>query len=494
MSMRARHLLILLALSLGGAAAGAPSPGGPTDRLEKYPVLGFGFERSSRLEARQVPPDAEELLLLFATKGAPNDRAAPCTQRVYRVEKPELDATGIRGWAQGLFPTADIDEERYVRARFGRKPVRLAGNHVVDGQKRSVFIHAWSGPKDAVVFVGECEESLYRRERRAFERAATSFRFFEQADVDLDRKDWETRYRRTILPFEAERIEIGVKLAEGWSVHDTESAMILFHGPKQSLVPTQLAKGMMAVRRRLTSDLPPDRKIRSLAVVRICRDRGEYLTYGGSPASVGYFNPGCGELVLYDARTDPVGAIPPDHPTVRTLYHEVCHQYLHQVMSAASPQTWFGEGLSEYYAGARIRSGRVIEIDPLEEQLEYLQRKEVRAKVPPLGELLGLSRAAFYANSSICYPYSYALIRFLQTSDEARARRSWSTLVERYFLKLREAWRDEVEELAFGGISHRAYEAAVVRSQLNALDAAFEGVDVPEMERAFWDWIARGEG
>ena len=99
----------------------------------------------------------------------------------------------------------------------------------------------------------------------------------------------------------------------GFVLLHTIANMILFHGPKQSLVPTQLAKGMMAVRRRLTSDLPPDRKIRSLAVVRICRDRGEYLTYGGSPASVGYFNPGCGELVLYDARTDPVGAIPPDH-------------------------------------------------------------------------------------------------------------------------------------------------------------------------------------
>ncbi len=492
--MRACHLLILLALSLGGAVAGATSSGVAPDRLQKYPALGFGFERSSRLEARQIPPDAEGLLLLFATKGAPNDRAAPCTQRVYRVEEPELDATGIRGWAQGLFPTADIDQERYVRERFGRKPVRLTGDHVVDGERRSVFIHAWTGPKDAVVFVGECEESLYRRERRAFDRAATSFRFFEQADVDLGRKDWEARYRRTVLPFEAERIEIGVKLADGWSVTDTESAMILFHGPKQSPVPAQLAEGMMAVRKRLTADLPPDRKIRSLAVVRICRDRGEYLTYGGSAASVGYFNPACGELVLYDARTEPVGPIPADHATVRTLYHEVCHQYLHQVMSAASPQTWFGEGLSEYYAGARVRSGRVIEIGPLEDPLEYLQRKEVRAELPSLGELLGLSRAAFYANASVCYPYSYALIRFLQTSEEAQARRSWSTLVERYFQTLREAWRAEVEELAFGGISRRAYDAAVVRSQLRALDAAFEGVDLPELERALWDWIVRWEG
>lgn len=476
------------------SASGASSSGATPERLEKYPAFGFGFERSSRLEARQVPPDAEGLLMLFATKEGPSDRAAPCTQSVYRVEKPGLDATGTRAWAQGVFPTSDLDEERYVRVRFGRKPFRLSGYHVVDGKKRSVFIHAWAGPKDAIVFVGECEESLYRRERRAFQRAATSFKFFEQAEVDQGRRKWEARYRKTVLPFEEERIEIGVKLADGWSVTDTKSAMVLFHGPKHSPLPVQLSGAMMAVRRRLTADLPPDRKISSLAVVRICRDRGEYLTYGGSPTTVGYFNPGVGELVLYDARQDSEGPIPLDHPTARTLYHEVCHQYLDQVMSAASPQTWFGEGLSEYYAGARIRSGRVVEIGPLEQQLEYLQRKEVRAALPSLGELIGLSRSAFYANAAACYPYSYAFIRFLQTSKEAQSRRAWGSLVERYFLALRESWRSEVEELALSGITQRAYDAAVARSQLSALDAAFEGVDVPELERAFWDWITRGEG
>ena len=54
--------------------------------------------------------------------------------------------------------------------------------------------------------------------------------------------------------------------------------------------------------------------------------------------------------------------------------------------------------------------------------------------------------------------------------------------------------RDEVEELALRGISRRSYDVAVRRSKERALGAAFEEVDVPELERALWSWIARGEG
>lgn len=491
--MRALPLITLGALIVGGAAS-APGRGPVPDRLEKFPALGFGFERSARLEARQVPPESEGLLLLFATKNAPNDRAAPSTHRVYRIEGPGVDVTAVRAWIQGIFPTADVAEERSVRERYGRSPVRLTGRFVAEDLERGLFVHAWTGPEDAIVFVGECEEDLYRRERRAFDRAASSFRFFDQAEVDLGRKQWEARYRRIVLPFEAERIEVGVKLATGWTVTDTESAMVLFHGPEHSAVPRQLADAMMAVRSRLKADLPPDQEVSSLAVVRICRDRGEYLTYGGSPGTVGYFNPSVGELVLYDARTNPEGPIPLDHPTARTLYHEVCHQYLHQTMSAATPHTWFGEGLAEYYAGATLRSGRVVGVDPLEGKREYLLRPDVRAQVPPLGDLLTMSQSAFYSRSAVCYPYSYALVRFLETSDLARGRRLWRDLVERYHEGLRGAWRAEVEELALRGISRRSYDVAVRRSQERALDTALEEVDVPELERALWSWIARGEG
>ena len=491
--MRALHLLTIGALIVGGAAS-SPVGGPARDRLEKFPAFGFGFERSARLEARQVPPGNEELLLLFATKDAPSDRVAPCIHRVYRIDEATIDSTAVRAWVQGIFPTADLDEERSVRERYGRRPVRLTGRFVVEQVERRLFVHAWVGPEDAIVFVGECEKELYRRERRTFDRAASSFRFFEEAEVDLGRKQWEARYRRTVLPFEDERIEVGVKLAAGWTVTDTESAMVLFHGPEHSAVPRQLADAMMAVRARLKADLPPDRKVSSLAVVRICRDRGEYLTYGGSSATVGYFNPNVGELVIYDARSTPVGPIPLDHPTARTLYHEVCHQYLHQVMSAATPHTWYGEGLAEYYAGATLRPGRVIAVDPLEDKLEYLQRPEVRATVPPLGEVLGMSQGAFYSNAAVCYPFSYALVRFLETSAEARARRPWHNVVRRYFEELRESWRTEVEELALRGISRRSYEAAVRRSQQRALGAALQDVDVPELERALWSWIERGEG
>ncbi|MDG1983847.1 MAG: hypothetical protein P8M11_04715 [Planctomycetota bacterium] len=493
--MSARHLLPLPLLALALATAVGATLGPPVvDRVEKFPALGFGFARSARLEARQVPPDAADMLLIFAPKDAPEDRSAPSTQRVYRISAPDLDEVEVREWARGVFPTADLRAERSVRTRYGRKPVRLTGAYVTDGQQRSLFMHAWVGPADAVVFVGECEAELYRRERRAFERAADSFKFFGGPPAGEDRERWEKRYRRTGLPFEAERIDLCVKLADGWTVTDTRSTIILFHGPRHSPVPAQLAGGLSAVRSALGASLPADEPISSLAVVRICRDRGEYLTYGGSPATVGYFNPSVGELVLYDARTEREGAIPLDHPTARTLYHEVCHQYLHQVMSAAAPHTWFGEGLAEYYAGARIRSGRVVAIDPLDDQLAYLRRPDVRAALPPLGELMNLSKPAFYADAAHCYPYSYALVRFLETSPEAQARGSWSALVERYFEALRRSWREEARGLALEGLSERGYERAVARSQQLALEAALEGVDLPELERALRDWIGRAQG
>ena len=484
----------LLTPLLAALALGASAPSAPVERLDRYPTLGFAFERSSRLEARQVPPDAEGLLLLFAPQDAPRDQVAPVTQRVYRIEDAGLDHAALRAWTQRRFPAAELAEERAVRERYGRSPLRLEGAHATEEGERGLFVHAWVGPADAVVFVGECEARAFRRERRGFERAAGSFRFFEQADTDAARRRWEARYRRSRLPFEEQRIEVGLGLAEGWTVTDTQDAMVLFHGSERSSLPDQLADGMEAVRRRLRKDLPPDAPIESLAVVRICRDRGEYLTYGGSPSTVGYFNPGVGELVLYDARTDADGPLPVGHPTMRTLFHETCHQYLHQVTSAAAPHTWFGEGLSEYYSGCRPRAGRVEAVDSLEDSLATLRRPEVRAALPPLSVLLTCSQETFYAQAALCYPYSYALVRFLLTSEEARGRPAWSGMVDRYFLGLREAWRAEVERLALRGITRSEYARSMGRAQAEALEAALEGVDLPELEQALNAWIQRGRG
>ena len=469
---------------LSSAAALALGLSAAADRLQRYPELGLALELPARLEPRQVPPEEAELLLLHAPADAPADRIAPLTQRVYRVEGRGLEAAELEAWVGRRFRSATVEPARAVRSRFGRSPLRLEGTHVVNDEERSLFVHAWVGAGDTVVFVGECAPRLLRRERRTFERVAGSFRFFEPVETERVRARWEQRYRRTRLSFVEERVAVAAALAEGWSVTDTEEAIVLFHGADRSPVPDGLARALTAIRRRLASDFPGDRPIDTLAVVRVCRDRGEYLTHGGSPATVGYFNPNVGELVIYDSRTVREGAVPMDHPTVRTLFHEACHQYLHQVTGGAAPHTWFGEGLAEYYAGAKVVDGRVVSVDPLEGPRALLARAEVRGGLPALATLLTLDQEGFYADAARCYPQSYGLVRFLLTAGGGAQRPEWEGLVRRYHDTLRRAWRAEGERS----------ESARARARSAALAAALEGVRLEELERAVTAWMAGSGG
>ena len=138
--------------------------------------------------------------------------------------------------------------------------------------------------------------------------------------------------------------------------------MVLFHGPANSPVLGQIAKDLVSVRARFAADMPPDRPIDQLSIVRVCRDRGEYLTFGGSPTTIGYFNPTSQELVLYDGRADKSVAMEADHATLRTLYHEACHQFLFHTASALSPHSWYDEGTAEFYEGSSITAGRVLSL------------------------------------------------------------------------------------------------------------------------------------
>lgn len=469
----------------------APAPG--FDRTEKHPEHGFSLDRSSKFEARPIPPEAVGLLLLYAPKDAPADRRAPVTHAVYEVEVGSDAERDLERWVLGTFQPVELERERSVRQRYGRRPARFVGGfYDGDGILRSLFIHGWIGEDDAFVFVGECEPDRLRRERRTFERVAKSFRFFSAAEVSAERARWERHYARSSLKHREERIEVASELVDGWSIKDTEHSMILYNGASDSPVLAQFARNLVAIRRRLAEDYPPDRPIDALSVVRICGNRGEYLTYGGSPSTAGYFNAQTQELVLYDARTDRSEPMPDDHPTMRTLYHEACHQFFFHTASALSPHSWFDEGTAEYYAGAVLEAGRVTGIAPLDARGRHLASPTVLERLPPLGLLMEMSQDQFYADADVNYSMAYGFARFLRTSRAARSRRAWQELPERYFLTLRTTWRREAEQLALSGITAQRYGEAIDRSRAKALEAALERVDLAELESAFLRWIRSG--
>jgi len=461
------------------------------DRTEKYPEHGFSIERPTRFEARPAPPDIDGLLLVFAPRDAPSDQRAPVTHTVFRVPGA-TDEADVRRWIQARLQPVELETERSVRKRYGRRPARFVGQLAdPDAGDRTLFVHAWMGEEDAIVFVGECDPDIERRELRGFDRVADSFRFFDSEEESERREEWTRHYRRRSLPFVEERIDVASALVEGWEIRDTKHSMVLYHGSASSPVLGQITDHLEAIRARFAVDFPPDRPIDQLSVVRVCRDRGEYLTYGGNPSTVGFFNPQTQELVFYDARTEREGELPDGHPVLQVLYHEACHQFLFHTASALSPHSWYDEGTAEYYAGARLVRGRVHSIERLPQREAYLQRPGVAARMPALERLLRMSQREFYADADVNYSMGYAFVRFLITAPEVAANGRWSGAHERYFVALRTAWRREAEALALAGINAERYAAAIARAREEALEKAFEGVDLDRLEKAFLAWLAQ---
>ncbi|MEE2940786.1 MAG: hypothetical protein VX460_10410, partial [Planctomycetota bacterium] len=271
-----------------------------------------------------------------------------------------------------------------------------------------------------------------------------------------------------------------------------EHSIVLYHGPQSAPVLDQIASELVAVRGRFALDFPPDRPAESLSVVRVCRDRGEYLTFGGNPGTVGHFNPNTRELVLYDAREIREGRLPAGHPTLRTLYHEACHQFVHHTASAVRPHAWYDEGTAEFYAGAVVERGRVLRIEGLPEREAFLRTRLASGALPGLEALLRTSQEEYYASPDVNYSMGYALVRFLRTSPAASADEAWGGLLERYFAELRARWRVEAEGVARSGMTGPRLRAAAGRARERALEAALEGVDVAELEEALLDWVRAG--
>jgi len=479
-------ILAFVLFLLGGSEAQA------LDRTEKHVEHGFSVDRPSHFEARPLPPEDSGLVAVYAPKDAPKDRRSPVTHRVYRVEGVS-SAAAVHRWALQYLQPADFESQRSVRERYGRSPARFTGK-LFDGEgmERSLFVHAWLGAGDAIIFVGECEPKRLRRERRSFERASMSFRFFTEGEVAKERAKWEKYYRRSGLAHADARVEVALAMVDGWCLKDTEHSVILYHGSEGEPLLEQFAVNLVAVRKRFEMDFPPDRPIDALSVVRVCRDRGEYLTYGGNPATVGYFYSGTQELVLYDARADRSGPMPNDHPTMRTLYHEACHQFLYHTASALSPHSWYDEGTAEFYSGSVIEFGKVQRVDGLPDRERFLRTELPKGRIPKLEALLRMTQEQFYAEADINYSTGYALIRFLRTARAAQEHPAWSSLQARYFEELRRDWRREAEGLALSGLSGSKYRAAISRSREKALEAALKNVDLSELEAAFLEWIRLG--
>jgi len=418
---------VLLCLLL---AAAAPA------QTEKHPELGMTFTGPGGYERLPVRPRERFGALSYVDRAGAAER--PATLDVFVVPRGG-DVANARAFVEDVLRGAAVEVLRVGRSRYGYEPARFAFEVTEDGSTVAGWAHAWEGPARSYLVVGRCEPGELAAQRSSWTRSAEDLRLFEPTDGSAERRKWERYYggRRGLTGVER-RIQARLALVDGWRMRDTAHYVVLSHGVDEGFV-IQLATEVETLREQLSATCPSDGALDAVSVVRICRDRAEYLAYGGSAASVGYWSPLEGELVLFDARAEVPQGLDGEHYTRSVLFHEAFHQYVHYAAEGIAPHSWFDEGLAEVYGGARVEGRRFSGLEPNRYRLHAAQALLV-AGAYPWEATTAMEQAEFYADATSLYAQGWSMAHFLVTSPEARRHPRWRTILPTYFRTLRGAW------------------------------------------------------
>lgn len=469
---------IPVAAALAALALAAPAPG--QGQVERHPELGITLRRPTGYERMPVRP--RERFCVLAYRALDGD----ATLAVYVVPRDTYGGESVHDAESFLKQetrAVKMQELHPGRERFGHEPRRWEGVALgADQELEALYLHAWTGEQRVILVEGRCSRQEYAGRRRLWELTAASMRLQEPRDLTAERAKLERYYGQHRYRGRTHRIDARLSLVEGWDAVDTEHFIVLHHGVDARFVRT-ITEHLEALQREFEKLCPPDRTQDVVSSVRVCRDEAEYLAYGGTRGSVGYWSPSEEELVFFDARELNQPGIDGEHYTLTVLHHEAFHQYVFYSAEQMSPASWYDEGLAEYFGGAQIVGGRLREMEPNRYRLPRIQNALRDGEAYPLKTVVGLTLKEFYADPQVLYAQGWSLVHFLLESKEARRHPRWKRVLPTYFDILRSGWA--IERKRLGGATPEAYEAARARVREKARKAAFGEVDWAALEQAW---------
>lgn len=331
----------------------------------------------------------------------------------------------------------------------------------------------------------------------ALRRVGRSVRLIDGAYAE---QNLERLYKDSKLRDVARRVEVRKGLARGWKALDTENFVLVHHTPNDVLV-TKTARDIEAIRPYYVKHFPPARPVEAVAIVRLCRDMVEYMSYGAPPGSGGFFHPGNEELVLFDykqtelAKERTTGRRLSDKDSLIVLYHEAFHQYIHYAVGEIAPHDWFNEGHGDYFSGAVVSdSGRVMKIGASPWRVGHA-RAMAEGKSPgwvPLEKLVRAPRSEYYDPAVVgnYYAAGWALVYFLREAPEVAKNPGWNRILGVYFETLKSEYAAALGTLGADASLAKKQEAGG-RSRAAALKAAFDGVDFAALESAWRAYVSK---
>jgi hypothetical protein len=352
------------------------------------------------------------------------------------------------------------------------------------------WAYVWESDRERTIAVlGYCPEDRLAEQTKIWRHTASRMKFAPPAPNPKRRK-WERFYARREYVGPAYRIETRLSLPEKWKAEDTANYLVVYNTKDQPLV-RKIVRDIELIRSEYERLFPPAGPIEAVSTVRICADRDEYHEYGGPRGSAGYWNYRDEELVLYDATKREKGEKTDKTDTFIVLYHEAFHQFIHYSAGELAPHSWYNEGTGDFFSGAVVKNGRVRRIGPNRWRVNTIKRAVAEGKHVPWEKIIRFEQKDYYANPGLCYAQGWAMIYFLNTSEVVAEHPLWSRILAVYFEELKRAWAGEQERLGEGGLADdKAREQAQLAARVTAVDAAFDGVDIAELQ-GVWESFVR---
>ena len=544
--IRAAAGLLLLFFSFGTTAVASPVQGGYVTK--KHPSRGIDFRKPKRWDKlpvqpteewirfkllepvpeekrdqRKIQPYIEIIDIPYVEDGGPltgvgssapdkpSDEDAPAKEGEEQEEEAEEEKPPppplnswdrylereLKGWnaelVEELRPKGrgeDLWEREVFLLTRGSKSRARNSRRGGSSSKRAGYAYVWTRSRERIVIAfGQCAEGDLEELKPIFEEVGTKLNLY--APDDREEQKWRKRYERDDMRAIDYRVGVRIEAVEdGWKVEDTENYIIVYNTPDQPLV-RRIVKDLENIRKKYIELFPPSGPIEAVSTVRICSGMSEYYSYGGPRGSAGYWYDVTEELVLPDATKREKGEKTDKSNTFIILYHEAFHQYIHYSAGKLSPHSWFNEGYGDYFSGSEISGGKVKRIGLNPWRLGTIKAAVSARKHVPLEKIIRYEQADYYKNAGLCYAQGWSIIYFLNTSKVVARHEVWSEILTIYFETLKDAWASQLARLKDEGKEDdpTARLAAEKESRVAAVDAAFDDVDIWELEGAWLEFV-----
>ena len=384
----------------------------------------------------------------------------------------------------GRWKIEDTETEKANRRAESFTPLRYtlkAGNPT---DKYAAWAYAFENDERIILFLGQAHQTMVDDHVKIWEKMLKGVELKASVDPNALIEEIKSKYyggRKGEKYLDVDyRANVRAALVKGWEADDTENYIYVYSTKDEPLL-RAIKKELEAIRKWYVKLFPPVGEITAVSTVRICKDRDEYMAYGGPPSSGGYWNSAAEELVFYDyedKKGEGKGSGKADTRIV--LYHEAFHQYIYYSTGELPPHSWYNEGTGDYFSGAKISGSKVTKIGVNPWRVAYIQQAIERDKYVPWSEIIKYEQAEYYRNAGLCYAQGWSMIYFLRESKAAQKHEVWSQINDKYFNELKRAYNEALEAYDDPGRGERAQAGLEAREK--AVEFAFKGVNFNEIE------------